>query len=128
MRAQHHDCVDTCPVSLEVATMNITLTLGDFLMIAAIVVIFARGAHAWFAGPTAQDLRTQRQLDAIMQHLGLPDPPVSRAGALSPQVAALLAAGRKIDALRLYRQETGESLRQAKAAIDHSPAVVTASR
>jgi ribosomal protein L7/L12 len=108
--------------------MNITLTLGDFLMIAAIVVIFARGSHAWSAGPTAHDLRMQRQLDAIMEHLGLPEPTASRAGALSPQVAALLAAGRKIDALRLYRQETGESLRQAKEAIEHSPAVAAASR
>lgn len=34
--------------------MNITLTLGDFLAIATIatiVVIFARGSQAYFAGP-----------------------------------------------------------------------------
>jgi len=100
--------------------MNITLTLGDFLAIAAIVVIFARGAFPREAGPTPLDLRKQRQLDAIMAHLGLPEPPVSRAGALSPQVLALVNAGRKIEAIALYRQETGESLKQAKAAIEQA--------
>ena len=98
--------------------MNISLTLGDFLTIAAIVVIFARGAFPRDSGPTPQALRMQRQLDAIMAHLGLPEPPVSRAGALSPAVLALLSAGRRIEAITLYRQETGEGLKQAKAAIE----------
>ena len=100
--------------------MNITLSLGDFLSIAAIVVIFARGSQAYFAGPTPEQLRMQRQLDAIMKHLGLGEPPASRPGALSPQVAALIAAGRRIDAIKLYRQETGEGLKQAKAAVEGS--------
>ena len=98
--------------------MNITLSLGDFLAIAAIVVIFARGSRAYFAGPTPEQLRMQRQLDAIMKHLGLAEPPASRPGALSPQVDALIAAGRKIEAIKLYRQETGEGLKQAKAAVE----------
>jgi ribosomal protein L7/L12 len=106
--------------------MNITLTLGDFLAIAAIVVIFARGSQAYFAGPTAEQLRMQRQLDAIMKHLGLAEPPASRAGALSPQVAALVAAGRKIEAIKLYRQETGECVKQAKAAVEGAPAATDA--
>jgi hypothetical protein len=101
--------------------MNITLSLGDFLMIAAIVVLFARGSQALFSGPTPGQLRMQRQLDAIMKHLGLPEPPVSRAGALSPEVLALLAAGRKVDAIRRYREETGESLKEARAAIEAQP-------
>lgn len=98
--------------------MNITLTLGDFLAIAAIVVIFSRGSQAYFAEPKPQELRMQRQLDAIMNHLGLTEPPVSHLGGLSPQVAALIAAGRKIEAIKLYRQETGEGVKQAKAAIE----------
>jgi hypothetical protein len=102
--------------------MNITLTLGDFLAIAAIVVIFARGSQSFFAGPTPQQLRMQRQLDEIMKHLGLAEPLASRPGALSPQVVALVAAGRKIEAIKLYRQETGEGLKQAKAAVERAPA------
>lgn len=106
--------------------MNITLTLGDFLAIAAIVVIFARGSQAYLAGPTLEQLRMQRQLDAIMKHLGVNELPVSRPGALSPHVAALVAAGRKIEAIKLYRQETGEGLKQAKAAVDGGVAATVA--
>ncbi len=106
--------------------MNITLTLGDFLMIAAIVVVFARGSQAWFASPTPEQLRTRRQIDAIMEHLGLTEPPASRPGALSPQVMALVAAGRRIEAIRRYRQETGAGLKQAKAAVEDIPAAAAA--
>ena len=106
--------------------MNLTLTLGDFLAIAAIVVIFAGGYRAYFTGPTPEQLRMQRQLDAIMKHLGLVEPPTSRPGALSPQVAALVAAGRKIEAIKLYRKETGEGLKQAKAAVEGAPAAAVA--
>ena len=106
--------------------MNITLTLADFLAIAGIVVIFARGSQAYFAGPTPEQLRMQRQIDAIMKHLGLAEPPSSRPGALSPQVAALLADGRKIEAIKLYRQETGEGLKRAKAAVDGASAATVA--
>ena len=106
--------------------MNITLTLGDFLAIAAIVVIFARGSQAYFAGPTPEQLRMQRQIDAIMKHLGLAEPSASRPGALSPQVAALVAAGRKIEAIKLYRQETGEGLKKAKAAVEGASAATVA--
>ena len=106
--------------------MNITLSLGDFLAIAAIVVIFARGSQAYFAGPTPEQLRMQRQLDAIMKNLGLVEPPASRPGALSSQVAALIGAGRKIEAIKLYRQETGEGLKQAKAAVEGASAAIVA--
>jgi ribosomal protein L7/L12 len=106
--------------------MNITLSLGDFLAIAAIVVIFARGWQVYFAAPTPEQLRMQRQLDAIMKNLGLVEPPASRPGALSSQVAALIAAGRKIEAIKLYRQETGEGLKQAKAAVEGANAATVA--
>jgi len=102
--------------------VSLTLTLCDFLVIALIVVIFARGSHVYFARPTPRELRMQRQLDAVMKQFGLPEPPASRPGALSPQVIALVEAGRKIDAIKLYRQETGEGLKQAKAAVELGPA------
>ena len=106
--------------------MNITLSLGDFLAIAAIVVIFARLSQADLAGPTPEQLRMQRQLDAIMKHLGLAEAPASRPDALSPQVAEFIAAGRKIEAIKLYRQETGEGLKQAKAAVEGANATTAA--
>ena len=106
--------------------MNITLSLGDFLMIAAIIVIFARGPFLNLAAPARQALRAQRQLDAIMKHLGLPEPIVSRPGALSPQVLALLTADRRIEAIKLYRLETGVALKQAKEAVEQEAGVPVA--
>jgi hypothetical protein len=105
--------------------MNITLTLGDFLAIAAVVLICARGYHTYFAGPSPEQLRMQRQLDAIMKHLGLGEPSASRPGAPSPRVIALAAAGDKIEALKVYRQETGEGLKQAKVAVERAADAAT---
>jgi hypothetical protein len=98
--------------------VTITLSLGDFVAIAAIVLIFSRGIYAWAGGSTPRQLRAQRQLDAIMKHLGLPEPVVSHPGALSPQVHALLVAGQRTEAIKLYRQETGAGLKEAKSAVD----------
>jgi hypothetical protein len=108
--------------------MNITLTFGDFLAIAVIVGLFARGSYAVHGGPSPQELRAQRQLDAIMKHLGLPEPLVSRPGALSPPVLAALADGRRVEAIKLYREETGATLKQAKAAVEQPSGATTASR
>ncbi len=63
-----------------------------------------------------------------MQHLGLPEPEVSSADRLSPQVQQELIEGRTIAAIRLYRQETGASLKQARDAIEGRRAVGSASR
>ena len=103
-----------------------TWVAGDFLAIAAIVVIFGLGSQAYFVGRTPEQLRMQRQLDAIMKHLGSAEPHTSRPGALSSQVAALAAAGHKIEAIKLYRQETGEGLKQAKAALEDTTAAAVA--
>ena len=106
--------------------MNITLTPLDFLAIAAIVWIFARRSYPTETRGTSQDLRLRRQVDAIMKHLGLPEPPTSSAERLSPQVLELVAKGRKIEAIRLYREETGESLKQARNAIEARSAAASA--
>ena len=105
--------------------MNITLSLGDFLLVAAIVLVFSRASSMAFARWPVQDLRMQRQLDAIMKHLGLPEPDVSGPGALSPQVLALLAADRRIEAIKLYRQETGAGLKDAKEAVEQGLAAAS---
>lgn len=57
-------------------------------------------------------------LQAALRAHRLAKPPASRPGALSPQVAALVAVGRRFEAIKLYRQETGESLKQAKAVVE----------
>jgi hypothetical protein len=52
---------------------------------------------------------------------GRPDPPssgIESARHLPPGVAELLAEGRKIEAIKLYRERTGVGLAEAKAAVE----------
>lgn len=61
--------------------------------------------------------RVERKLDAICDHLGLE---VERYPGVSEQVADALRRGRKIEAIKRYREETGASLRDAKDAVDRA--------
>jgi hypothetical protein len=98
--------------------MAFTLGFNDFIAIAFIVAVVGRIYPDWTNRQVKEDLRMRRQVDAIMEHLGLPEPTVSRRGALSAEVVALLAEGKRVDALRRYREETGESLKEARAALE----------
>ncbi len=55
----------------------------------------------------------ERKLDLIMAHLGLED----AADDMEPY-RDLARQGRKIEAIKLYREATGAGLAEAKAAID----------
>lgn len=57
--------------------------------------------------------RLERKVDRILDHLGIggPDPPPEG-------VADLLAQGRKIEAIKVYREKTGVGLAEAKAAVE----------
>jgi len=61
--------------------------------------------------------RLERQVDFLLQHLGL-----VAAAKQGPQafgeVLALKRAGRLIDAIKLYREITGVGLREAKDHVD----------
>ena len=59
--------------------------------------------------------RLERRVDAIAAHVGLPPEPVP---AGMDEVLALLADGRKIPAIKRYRELTGAGLREAKEAVD----------
>jgi hypothetical protein len=107
--------------------MHTTLTLLDFIFIAALVWIMTRRSYLESAGGASEQLRTRRQVDAIMKHLGLPEPSMSSADKLSPEVIEFLADGRTIDAIRLYRQETGQNLKQARDAIGRHPGAASPS-
>lgn len=72
-----------------------------------------------FSDPTiaARLSAIERKLDLIMESLGLKDP-----GQVAPtvmeEIQDLVRAGRKIEAIKLYREKTGVGLAEAKAAID----------
>ena len=96
------------------------LEFGDYAIIAGIVTIFAGGA-AYTARQRTDLFRLERQLDslqqkmdALLKHQGieLPAPPPS---GLSPQVERLaLDPQGKIAAIKLYREQTGAGLKEAK--------------
>ena len=57
--------------------------------------------------------RIERKLDLLLEHLGIQVP-----DGLSPRVRAAIMAGRKIEAIKLHREETGLGLREAKDRIE----------
>jgi ribosomal protein L7/L12 len=55
----------------------------------------------------------QRRVNAIAEHLN-----VKVQETFPPEVAGLIQAGRKIEAIKVYRQATGAGLAEAKAAVE----------
>ena len=77
-------------------------------LIAAVVSIGSRASR-----PDPRLARVERKLDLILEHLGLreEDPRLD-------EVAALVRDGRKIQAIKVYREATGAGLKEAKDAVD----------
>lgn len=66
-----------------------------------------------------QLLRIERKLDAILEHLGLDLPDQASDGpGFMDEVRALANNGRKIEAIKLYRESTGVGLKEAKDAVE----------
>ena len=57
--------------------------------------------------------RVERKLDLLLQNLGIEVPADGM-----DHIRELAAGGRKIDAIKLYRQATGAGLAEAKAAVE----------
>lgn len=90
-----------------------TLEFSDYAIIAWIVVVFAGGAV--YATRQPNDLRRlERKLDALLKHQGVSLPPI-----LSDEVQRLARdPARKIEALKLHREQTGLGLADAKADVE----------
>lgn len=58
----------------------------------------------------------ERRVDAILEHLGIPDP-VAAPSPVSSRVAALVREGRTMEAIKLHMNETGADLASAKDAV-----------
>jgi hypothetical protein len=89
------------------------LDFTDFAIIAFSIVVF--GGTASLATRQQVNLRrVEGKLDALLQHHGIQPP-----SDLSPEVRRLASDPRqKIAAIKLYREQTGASLAEAKAAIE----------
>lgn len=79
------------------------------------------GNHSDDASLRAQLGRIEHKLDSLLDHLGI-DAGIPGPNALHPdaleRVRDLIARGRKIEAIKAYREATGASLREAKDAVD----------
>ncbi|MEU5153566.1 ribosomal protein L7/L12 [Glycomyces sp. NPDC021274] len=68
--------------------------------------------------PTAEALaRIERKLDLVMQHLGLHDHAPPAPDPLA-DVRHLARQGKKIQAIKVYREHTGVGLKEAKDAVE----------
>ncbi|WBO66058.1 ribosomal protein L7/L12 [Streptomyces camelliae] len=64
--------------------------------------------------------RVERKLDLIMEHLDLHEE-----NPRMDEVAALVREGKKIQAIKVYRESTGAGLKEAKEAVDRLGQPVT---
>jgi hypothetical protein len=58
--------------------------------------------------------RLERKVDLLLDHFGLEEPPVPG----MERVHELKQQGKTVEAIKVYRQLTGEGLREAKEAVD----------
>ena len=61
--------------------------------------------------------RIEGKLDLILQHLGLEFPEQAQDSWMD-EVQALANSGRKIEAIKVYREATGVGLKEAKDAVE----------
>ncbi len=61
--------------------------------------------------------RLERKIDLILEHLGIADQD-NVPSVMSPRVRQLAAAGNKIGAIKVLREETNMGLKEAKDAVD----------
>jgi ribosomal protein L7/L12 len=92
----------------------------DILTWSAVVVVVLAGVAGIESRISRADrrmARVERKLGLILDHLGLreEDPRLE-------EVTRLLRAGKRIEAVKVYREATGSGLKEAKDAVDRMAA------
>jgi hypothetical protein len=83
---------------------------ATFWLILALFVLFVGPLAAAARASSERRLgRLERKLDLILTHLGLDLNP-----GVNPEVIELMRSGKKIEAIKLYREQTGVGLKEAK--------------
>jgi ribosomal protein L7/L12 len=83
------------------------------LFLAVFVLVLVSALDRKVTGVERRAARIERKTDLIMAHLGVEEPqPDLR------EVVGLLRAGKKIEAVKVYRRLTGAGLREAKEAVE----------
>jgi hypothetical protein len=85
------------------------MTIETWLLIAILVLMFLRLLARGDGNVTARLRAIDRKLDLVLGSLGI-DPHQG----LDKQVSELVRSGQKIEAIKLYREQTGVGLKEAK--------------
>lgn len=83
--------------------------------LALLLVVFAGNAELKprTAGQAARLARLERKVDAILKHSG-----IEFMDGVDSRIVDLLASGQKIKAIKLYREQTGVGLKEAKEYVE----------
>ena len=99
----------------------ILVTLLPIAALLILLILASASTRAAAARNRALDgerlARLERKLDALLHHLQIEVPEPDRSAVL-PDVLEHLRHGRKIHAVKAYRERTGASLADAKAAVE----------
>ncbi|MCX4989646.1 MULTISPECIES: ribosomal protein L7/L12 [unclassified Streptomyces] len=85
---------------------------GLFVLAALVIAGFA-GLESKLGRTDRRIAHVERRLDLILDHLGIREDPPHL-----PQVTAFLRDGKKIQAIKAYREATGAGLKEAKDAVE----------
>ncbi|MEU1406628.1 ribosomal protein L7/L12 [Streptomyces sp. NPDC005728] len=89
------------------------MDIVGFLALALAVLGCILSTESRFARADRRLARVERKLDLIMEHLDLREEHPRM-----DEVAALVREGKKIHAIKVYREATGADLKEAKEAVD----------
>jgi hypothetical protein len=78
-----------------------------WLTLSTLIVVLLSLARS--SPPRSNTSRLERKLDLILSHLGL-DPN----GVADEKISELMRSGQKLQAIKLYREQTGVGLKEAK--------------
>jgi ribosomal protein L7/L12 len=89
------------------------------LFIGALVLLCAFSFNDDYQGndTAARLARLETLMNLVLQRLGI-DPNEAVSGGPSEEIQRLLMRGKKIEAIKVYRAQTGADLKEAKDAID----------
>lgn len=98
------------------------LVFSDYAIIAVIMILFAGGSAAYTSfrpADAARLARLERKIDAILRYLHIEHVDPGSAEGLSEEVQALANDPmKKIQAIKLHREQTGLGLKEAKDAVE----------
>lgn len=84
-----------------------------FSLVTLVVLVGIGSVESRITRADRRVARVERKLELILDHLGIGDPDPRM-----DEVAALVREGKKIQAIKVYREATGADLKEAKEAVE----------